>query len=56
METAPNTEDPVFIYSPVRGEWTIAVQAEGTWFDRATGGEVPQPTHWMPLPEVEADV
>lgn len=43
----------MFIYSPIRGEWTIAVMAEGRWFDRATGDEVPQPTHWMALPKPE---
>jgi hypothetical protein len=51
IDTGPNTEDPVFVYSPLRGEWTIGVRAEGTWFDRATGEEIQRPTHWMALPE-----
>jgi hypothetical protein len=51
IATAPQTPDPLFIYSPSLGEWTIAIQDEGRWFDRATGEEVPRPTHWMPLPE-----
>ncbi len=51
IETAPHSEhDAVFIYSPLRGKWTIAVHAEGTWFDRVSGEEVQRPTHWMPLP------
>jgi Protein of unknown function (DUF551) len=51
IETAPETPDPIFLYSPLRGEWVIAVRAEGRWFDRATGDEIDRPTHWMPLPE-----
>ncbi len=54
IETAPHSTDPVFLYCPTRGEWTIAVRAEGTWLDRASGEEVQRPTHWMPLPEPEA--
>jgi hypothetical protein len=50
IETAPSTEHPVFVYSPTAGEWRIAVRAEGRWFDRATGQELQQPTHWMALP------
>jgi hypothetical protein len=51
IDTAPSTGDAVFIYSPMRGEWTIALHDAGTWFDRATGEEIQRPTHWMPLPE-----
>jgi hypothetical protein len=51
IETAPDSPDPIFVYSPLKGVWTIAVRAEGAWFDRATGEEVQRPTHWMPLPE-----
>jgi Protein of unknown function (DUF551) len=51
LETAPTGSQPVFVYSPLKGEWTIAVRARRTWFDRVTGEEVPRPTHWMPLPE-----
>jgi Protein of unknown function (DUF551) len=43
-------EEPVFVYSPLRGEWTIGVLSEGVWFDRGKGEEVQRPTHWMPLP------
>ena len=51
IETAPPSQSPLFVYSPLRGEWTIAVQVDGRWFDRATGDEIIQPTHWMALPE-----
>jgi hypothetical protein len=51
IATAPKSPHPVFIYSPLKGEWTIAVRAKGTWFDRVTGEEIDRPTHWMPLPE-----
>jgi hypothetical protein len=51
IESAPNTADPVFVYSPCRGEWTIAERVKASWFDRATGEEIEHPTHWMPLPE-----
>ena len=51
IETAPRAPQPLFVYSPLRGEWTIAIRASGTWFDRLTGEEVSRPTHWMPLPE-----
>ena len=50
IETAPQSADPIFVYSPLKGEWTIAVRSEGAWFDRATGEQVQRPTHWMPLP------
>jgi hypothetical protein len=50
IDTPPKLEEPVFVYSPLRGEWTIGVLSEGRWFDRATGEEVQRPTHWMPLP------
>jgi hypothetical protein len=51
IETAPNTANPIFVYSPHRGEWTLAVRAEASWFDRATGEEIERPTHLMPFPE-----
>jgi hypothetical protein len=51
IETAPKTREAVFLYSPLKGEWTIAVRAQGAWFDRLTGAEIVRPTHWMPLPE-----
>ena len=50
IDTPPKAEEPVFVYSPLGGEWTIGVFSEGTWFDRVTGEEVVRPTHWMPLP------
>lgn len=50
IETAPHGQAAVFVYAPALGEWTIAVRTEGTWFNRATGEELPEPTHWMPLP------
>jgi hypothetical protein len=50
IETAPRAPQPVFVYSPLRGEWTLAIRARGTWFDRITGEEIARPTHWMPLP------
>jgi Protein of unknown function (DUF551) len=50
IDTPPKAEEPVFVYSPLRAEWTIGVFAEGRWFDRATGEEVQRATHWMPLP------
>jgi hypothetical protein len=51
IDTAPKSGTPVFVYSPLRGEWTIAVRRRGKWLDRATGDEVIRPTHWMPLPD-----
>ena len=51
VERPPPAEKPVFLYSPLRGEWTIGLLSEGRWFDRATGDEVERPTHWMPLRE-----
>ena len=50
IDTPPKAEEPVFVYSPLQGEWTIGVVSDGAWFDRATGEEVHRPTHWMPLP------
>ena len=50
IDTPPKPEEPVFVYSPLRGEWTIGVFSEGRWFDRATGEDMQRPTHWMPLP------
>ena len=50
IDTPPKAEEPVFVYSPLRGEWIIGVFADEAWFDRATGKEVQRPTHWMPLP------
>jgi hypothetical protein len=50
IDAPPKAEEPVFVYSPLRGEWTIGVFSEGRWFDRAAGEEVQRPTHWMPLP------
>jgi hypothetical protein len=50
IATAPKSKAPVFVYSPLRGEWTIAVRHGAQWLDRATGDEVVSPTHWMPLP------
>ena len=38
IDTPPKAEEPVFVYSPLGGEWTIGVFSEGRWFDRATGG------------------
>jgi hypothetical protein len=52
IETAPHAADPIFVYSPHRGGWTIAERAGPTWVDRATGQEIERPTHWMPLPEL----
>jgi hypothetical protein len=52
IETAPNTAHPIFVYSPRRGDWTIAKRAGATWVDRATGQEIERPTHSMPLPEL----
>jgi hypothetical protein len=51
IETAPESDDPVFLYSPVRGEWTIGARAEEGWVERATGEPIARPTHWMALPE-----
>jgi hypothetical protein len=51
IDTPPKAEEPLFVYSPLRGDWTIGVFSEGRWFDRATREEVERPTHWMPLPE-----
>jgi hypothetical protein len=39
------------VYSPVSGEWAIAVRHGAKWLDAATGQEVIRPTHWMPLPD-----
>ena len=50
IDTPPRSEEAVFVYSPIRGEWTIGLLDNGRWFDRATGGEIERPTHWMPLP------
>ena len=50
IDTPPKAEEPVFVYSPLAGAWTIGVFSEGRWFDRATGEELQRPTHWMPLP------
>jgi hypothetical protein len=50
VSTPPPPEEPVFVYSPLRGEWIIGLFAGGRWFDRATGDEVERPTHWMRLP------
>jgi hypothetical protein len=55
IETALGAAEPLFVYSPLQGEWTIAVQSDGTWFDRATGKEIQRPTHWMPLPQPQPD-
>ena len=52
IETAPKA--PVFVYSPLKGEWVIAVRARGIWFDRVTGEELLRPTHWIPLPELQS--
>ena len=49
IDSPPTPETPVFIYSPLRGEWIIGVFSEGRWFDRAKGDEVERATHWMPL-------
>jgi len=51
IETPPSPEQPVFLYSPLKGEWTIGMLSEGRWFDRSTGDELERPTHWMPLPD-----
>jgi hypothetical protein len=51
IESAPKSRMPVFVYSPLRGEWVIAVRHGARWFDRATDEEVLRPTHWMPLPD-----
>jgi hypothetical protein len=51
IETAPNSSDPVFLYSPGRGEWTIGVRFKEGWIERATGKPIDNPTHWMPLPD-----
>jgi hypothetical protein len=51
IETAPNTAGPVLVYSPHRGEWTIAARDEASWLDRAAGEEIERPTHWMLLPD-----
>jgi hypothetical protein len=50
LDTPPQPEEPVFVYSPIHGEWAIGVLSEGRWFDRASGEELDRPTHWMPLP------
>jgi hypothetical protein len=50
VDSPPEPEEPVFVYSPIRGEWTIGVFADRRWFDRASGDEIERPTHWMPLP------
>ena len=36
VSTPPTPEEPVFVYSPLRGEWIIGLFAEGRWFDCAT--------------------
>jgi Protein of unknown function (DUF551) len=54
IETAPSSINQILLYSPLRGDWTIAVRHEETWFDRATGEEIQRPTHWMPLPEPDS--
>src|SRR5919107_773954 len=51
VDPPPRSEEPVFVYSPLRSEWVIGVLSEGRWFERATGDELERPTHWMPLPE-----
>jgi hypothetical protein len=51
IASAPKSKTPVFVYSPLRGEWTIAVRQGIAWLDRASGEEVIRPTHWMPLPD-----
>jgi hypothetical protein len=51
IATAPKSKTPVFVYSPVSGEWAIAVRHGAKWLDAATGQEVIRPTHWMPLPD-----
>ena len=52
IETAPKSPQAVFVYSPLKREWRIAVRAQRTWFDRLTGEEIDRPTHWMPLAEI----
>jgi hypothetical protein len=52
IESAPNTADPILVYAPRRGEWTIAERLEAAWVDRGTGQEIQRLTRWMPLPEL----
>ena len=51
IDPPPKSEEAVFVYSPIRGHWTIGLFANSKWYDRATGDEIERPTHWMPVPD-----
>ena len=48
IDTPPKAEQPVFVYSPLRVEWTIGVcqKGDGSTALRAKNAAA---KHWMPL-------
>jgi hypothetical protein len=55
IETAPRDGAVVLVGWKRSGESTMAFYKNGAWFYEVSRYEIPEPTHWMPIPKLEVE-